>query len=435
MTNNTTGNVKVDVIDTKPTSVTLSIEIPQSEVASTTEKIFKDIQRVAQVPGFRQGKAPLDLVKKNYSSAAREKVIESLIQQTAYPSLKSKGIEPIDSPRIEDLSFDFEKPFSYKLRAEKHPEFKVKDYKDIKIKKEVQEITDEKVKENIEVLRERNARLEESKSGVVTDKDFVLVDYDASLNGEPLSDMKAKNQLIDLSAPQALAGFKEGLVGAKKGDEKEITVKFPEDYPNKKLAGKDVVFKVKVQDVKQKVLPPLDDELAKDVGLENVAALEAKVKETLQAEEKRRQDREVEKQVMDHLVAANVFPVPESLVEDQLNHLLERMAEYYHRQGLPSSAWEKNLPQWREKYKEEAERNVRLSYILNAIGKDEKIEVTDEDLAKEQDEVKKANAGKEADVEKYFTEHTNDIKSRMREEKIYKFLLDNAKIKEETKKA
>lgn len=433
MTDNTIGKTKVDIVDTKPTSVTLSIEIPKDEVASETEKVFKDIQRVAQVPGFRQGKAPLDLIKKNYVKAAQEKVIEQLIQRTAYESLKSKGVEPIAAPRVEDVSFDFEKPFSYKLRAERHPEFKVKDYKGIKIQKEIREITDQKVKENIETLRERNARLETSDSDTVADKDFILVDYEGSLNGEPVADLKSKNQLIDLSAPQALAGFKEGLVGAKKGGEKDITVKFPADHPNKKLAGNDVVFKVKVQEIKRKVLPPLDDELAKDLGIENLAALEAKVRETLQAEEKRRQDTEVEKQVIDHLLAANVFPVPESLVEEQLNHMLDRAAEYYRRQGLPDAAWEKNLPQWREKYRQESERNVRTSYLLNAVGKDEKIETTDSDLNGELESLKKANPGKEADVEKYFAERRNDIAPRIREEKIFKFLLDNAKIKEEKK--
>lgn len=427
-------DIKVNIVDQKPCSIVMSIEVPHPEVSEETERVYQDIQKVAQVPGFRAGKAPMDLVKKNYTSAAREKVIENLIRRTLFSSLKAHGIEPIDSPTINEMSFEFDRPFTYQVRAERHPEVKAKDYKGIKITKEIHPVTEARVKEQIEALRERNARLVESKSDTVNDKSFVTVDSECFKGTEPVNELKAKNQLIDLSSPQTIPGFKEGLVGAKKDEERDIKVKFPDEYPDKKIAGQEMNFKIKVLAIKEKELPALDDELAKDFGLKDLAELQTKVRESMEAEETKRQDQEVEKQIIDHLVKVNEFPVPDSLVEEQLNYLLKRMEDYLRRQGLSQEEWNKNIDRWREKYKPEAERNVRVSYILNGIADEEKLGVTDDDLKAERERMEKANPERAADVEKYFNEQKSRISANLKEEKIFKFLLDNAKVKEETKK-
>jgi trigger factor len=260
-----------------------------------------------------------------------------------------------------------------------------------------------------------------------------MVDYDCFQGNEPLSDLKAKNQLVDLSAPHALAGFNEGLLGERKNEEREIKVTMPADYPNKKLANPEVTFKVKVLEIKDKVLPNLDDEFAKDFGLASLAELEGKVKESLETEEKNRQMQEVEKQIVDQLLESNKFPVPDSLVEEQKNYLLNRLSDYFKRQGISEEEWKKNKEQWAGKYQEEAERNVRISYILNAVAREEKIDASDEDMAKELERLKQANPQRPADVEKYFSESKIRIASHLKEEKIFAFLMDHAKIKEEVK--
>jgi trigger factor len=426
--------MKVNVVDTKPCLVTLNVEVATAEVTSETEKVYNEIQKQARVAGFRAGKAPMGLIKKNYTEAARDRVIENLIRKNVFEALKQQGIEPVALPSVEEISFDFNKPLVFKVKAERHPEIKVKDYKGIKIKKEIHPVDDAKVKESIDALRERNARLEPATSDTVTDKSFLVVDYEGSVDGIAAEDLKTKNQMIDLSVPQTLAGFREGLVGAKKGDTRTIDVTFPADYPNKKYAGKKVQFNVTINEMKDKVLPELNDEFAKDLGLASATELQTKVKENLEAEETKRQDQEQQKQVIDHLLAANTFEVPASMVQEQLEYLLKRMADYFRSQRLPDAVWQKNMDQWREKYRKEAEDNVRTSYILNEIAKAEKIDVTEEDLAKEKEEMLKANAGREQDVEKYFNENKSSISSHMKEDKIFKFLLENAKIKEEVVK-
>lgn len=427
-------NCKVTVLESAPCAVMLSVEVPHLDVVSEADKVFDGIQKVAQVPGFRAGKAPLAMVKKSFAGKAREQVIENLIHRTVMGALQSQGVDPIDTPSIEKISFDFDKPFSYTLKAERHPEVKPRDYKGIKITREIRPVTDAMVNEQLDALRERNARIEAATTDTVAHTHMVQIDYACSSDGQPLKDLTTKNYMMDLSAHQILPGLREGLLGAKKGQTLDIPVTFPADYPGKNLAGKNVLFKVTVNEIKEKILPPADDELGKDMGFEKLADLVAKIRESLEAEEKKRQDQEVEKQIIAHLVAGNTFPIPVSLVEEQLAHMWERTLEYFKQRGVNRLNLDKEKDEWRAKYRAEAENNVRLSYILNAIAATEKLEVTDDDLAKELERLTAANPGRDADVKKYFDENRAKIRVTMREEKIFSFLLSNGKIKEETKK-
>lgn len=422
-------NLKVNVVDTNTCSITLDIEVPENEVKVEADKVYGEIQKSAQVPGFRAGKAPMDMIKKNYSVTAREKVIENLIQRSAFSALHSKSVEPIRYPRVENITFDFGKPFSFRLRAERHPECKAEGYKGIKIKKEIIPVTDEKVRESIKSLQDRNAQLVESKSEAVSSEHFLVLDYKAFAGDEPVKELTANGQLMDLSAPQTIAGFKEGLAGAKKGEDREVKVKFPAEHPDKKIAGNEVVFKVTVKDIKEKVLPSLDDEFAKDLGVESLAELETKMRQSLELEENNRQNQEMEKQIVEQLLKSNEFGVPDTLVEEQFNYIMTRSADYFRRQGVPESAWKENVEKLKDKYREQAVRDVRLSYIFNAIAEQEKIEVAEEDLKKELENLNKSNPGHENEVEKYFTENKERISSRLRESKIFEFIISQAKIK------
>jgi len=427
-------NIKIDVVDDKECMIVFALEVPVEEVRQETEKVFENIQKNAQLPGFRVGKAPKEMVRTNYRVVAREKVIENLINRSVIVALKSRDITPVSYPRVSDVSFDFEKPFVYRLHVEKHPEFKVKDYKGIPVKKEIIPVTDDKVKEKLNGLRERNAKLVESGSETVGTTHFVMVDYDAFSDGQPVEELKTSGQMIDLSAAQGFEGFNEGLLGARKNEEREIKVRLPKEYPDSKLAEKEVVFKVKVKEIKEKSLPALDDEFAKDVGIASIAELEASFKSSMEDDEKRRQELEVEKQIVEELLKRNEFVVPESLVEEQYNHLMARTAEYFRRQHVPESVWQKNSEQMKEKYRKQAGRDVRISYILNAVASEEKIDVTDEDMTAERETMYKTNPSREGEVDKYFNENREQIKSHLREKKIFGYLVSQAKIKEEIKK-
>jgi trigger factor len=389
----------------------LDIEIPFAEVSATTERIYEQIRKNAQIPGFRAGKAPLDMIKKNYQAACREKVVDDLLQRSIMPVFKKQGIEPVAFPSVDNVNFDFDRPFSYKMTVEQHPTVKVKDYKGIKVTKEIHPVTEKNVNEAIDALRERNARLADSAATAATEKHLLLTDYTATCEGQEIKDLKAANQLIDLNVGQMMPGLKEGLLGMAKGSTKDISVAFPPDHPNKKLAGKNVIFNVTVKEIKEKILPELNDEFAKDMGLGALGELQAKVKESLEAEEARRQKHGIEKQLIDSLLESNKFEVPNSLIEDQLGRLMKNAEDYFKEHGLPETAYKKKIEEEKDKYKIEAERNVRLSYIFNAIIDEEKLAVTDADLAAENQKILSGNAGKEKEVEKYIKENSEKIKA------------------------
>ena len=424
---------KSTVVEKKPCSISMEVQIEPSQTDIELKKVYEEIQKNAKISGFRVGKVPMDLVKKNYSDVAKEKLIENMIRRTAFSALEKENFAPIDMPVITNIEYEFGQVLKYSFNAECQPEVKVKDYKEIKIKKEKYKVTDASIKASIDVLLDRNAKLVVSKTGEVKKDSFVIVNYEGFIDGNPVEKIKAKEQMIDLGAENTLKGFKDGLVKAKKGETKDIEIEYPADYVNKDLAGKKVVFKTTIEEVKEKELPELNDDFAKDMGLENLDDLKKKIKESLESEETRRQNGEVEKQIVEHLLDKNKFDVPKSIVLQQKKYLIKRMSDYMKRQGANEEFITKQVEASNKKYEEEAEKNVRLSYILNGVCVDEKIEISDKDLDNEKQKMLDSNPTRKEDVENYFKENKANITASLKEDKIFKFLLDNAKITETEK--
>jgi len=420
------------VLEKKPCALVMEIEIPKSETDTELENIYQSIQATAKVPGFRAGKVPMDLVKKEYTGIAREKLVENMIKKTVFSALEKENFSPIDMPSVKDINFEDGKNLKYVFEAECHPEITVKNYKGIDIKKEKLRVTDSNIDQNISIMLDRNAKLAVSEDGIVKKDSFVIVNYEGYYNGEEIKEIKANDYMLDIGAENTLAGFKE-LIGAKKGDTKDISIEYPSDYPNKTLAGKKVIFKTTVVEIKNKQLPELNDDFAKDMGLENLEDLKKKLKETLEQEEIKRQNAETERQIVEHLLNHNKFEVPSAMIAQQKEYLIKRMSEYMKNQGAPGDYVAKQIESNQEKYNDEAEKNVRLSYILNSIYTTEKLEVSEQDLEAEKQKMFDSNPTRKDEVEKYFKEHKNNISASMKEEKLFKFLTDNAKVTESEK--
>ncbi len=434
----TQQNAKIDfkssVVDKKLCSITMEVEVSPETAGKEIDTAFDQLQRQARLDGFRQGKAPINMIKDKYSKEAKDKALENIVKGTVFSALEKESFAPIDFPVIDEFDYEVGQALKYRFTAECHPKIEVKDYKGIPVKKEIFKVTDASLGQSLDALRERNAKLVPSASGTVTEKSFVAVDYDAiDPEGKPLPEITAKNHMLDLGSDNTVKGFQTALKGAKAGDEKDAKVEYPADYPNKTLAGKTITFKTKVVEIKEKELPELNDDFAKDMGTENLEDLKSKVKEAIESEEKRRQDTDVEKQVVEFLVEKNKFEVPQSLVAYQKENLIKRMKDYLQNQGAPKEYVEKQAELGDAKFQEEAEKNVRLSYILNAIYTNENLAVTDADIEAEKNKMKSSNPGREEAVDKYFSEKKEDLMLSLKESKLFKFLLDNAKIKEEIK--
>lgn len=425
--------LKVKVLERKTCSATLSVTVPADEVAFAIEESYKDVQKQAKLPGFRPGKAPMEMIKKNFQSHALEHGINNLLRETVHLALEQEKIVPLEAPSVDKVEYSDGKPLKYEVKVECAPEVELKEYKGLPVIKNKKPVTDADVAQRLDSLRESNAKLAPSADEIVADKHFALVDYEASLEGKPVDGGKAVDQLIELAAPQAITGFNDGLKGLKKGETRDVPILFPADHMNKALAGKSVNFKISVKDIKEKMVPPADDDFAKDVGQESLAVLQANIRKNLEVERTRDEQQEVEKQLIDSLLERHPFDVPPSQVEERAKRLTERLKEFLMRQGASEAEWGANQEKMLEKNRPEAERQVRLSYLLLAIAEKEKIEGTDADV---DEAVKKAAAEVPAErveeLKKWYEDRRDNLRAQLKEEKIFKFLLDNAKVTEQT---
>jgi trigger factor len=429
-----TIDFKSSVINRNSCSIIMEVEVPESVVSKEIETAFCQIQKQAKIDGFRQGKVPMEVVKNKFVYEAKDRAVENSIRKTVLDVLDKESFVPLNLPIVDELNYKQGQNLKYRFTAETHPKVEVKNYKDIPVKKEIYKVTDKSLNQSLDALRERNARLVPSKTGVVSEGSLVLVDYDAfDGEGNAMAEVSARENMLDLGSENTLKGFKDSLKGVKVSDEKESKIDYPSDYPNKTLAGKTVTFKVKVDEVKEKELPQLNDDFAKDMGTENLEDLKTKVKESIEAEEKRRQDMDVEKQIINYLLEKNKFEVPQSLVNQHKKALIEKMKTYMQNQGASKEYIEKQAELGDPKFKEEAENNVRLSYILNGVYINENLAVTDADIEAEKNKMKSANPGKESEVDKYFSDKRESIMLSLKEEKLFNFFLKNAKIVVEEK--
>ncbi|MDR2351132.1 MAG: trigger factor [Endomicrobium sp.] len=426
---------KSSVINKKPCSIFMEVEVLESIVSREIESVFCQIQKQAKIDGFRQGKVPMEVVKKKFAQEAKDRAVETTIRETVMDALDKESFVPFDFPVVDKLNYEIGQNLKYRFRAESHPKVEIKDYKNIPVKKEIFKVTDKSLRQNLDVLRERNARLVPSKTGIVSEESLILVDYDAfDADGKVLSEVSAKGNMLDLGSENTLIkGFKIALKGSKVAEEKEAKIEYPLDYPNKILAGKTIMFRININEIKEKELPELNNDFAKDMGAENLEDLKMKVKETIEAKEIRRQNMDVEKQIIDYLLEKNKFDVPQSLVEQQKKTLVERMKSYMQNQGASKEYIEKQLVVGELRFIEEAKKNVRLSYILNSVYAKENLTVTDADIEAEKNKMKFSNPGKEAFVDKYFDEKRESIMLSLKEEKLFGFFLKNAKVDVEEK--
>ncbi|MDR1511522.1 MAG: trigger factor [Endomicrobium sp.] len=416
------------IINKRLCSVSVEVEVSGDTIANEVSSVFSQIQRQTKINGFRQGKIPRNIVEKKFADKSKNKAINNVINKTILSIIEKEKFDMLGFPMIDELNCDFERNLKYRFTIECHPKIDVENYKNIPIKKEIFEISDESLNRSIDILREKNARLVPSKSGEVDRSSFVFVSYDAfNPDGKIIPEIATKSYMLDLSSESTHEEFKKVLENSKIGDERSAKIEYREDYPNKTLAGKTIVFKIKIIEVKEKELPELNDDFAKDLGSEDIKDLKMKVKKYIESEKKIRQNADVKKQIVEYLLN-NKFEVPQSLVASQKKSLIEKMKKNLESQGIYKEYVQKQIKFENGKLKEEAEKNVRLFYILNVICKNENLAVTDSDFEVEKNRIKDLNPGRKSVIDKYFLEKKDNILLSLKEKKLFNFLISNAKI-------
>lgn len=420
---------KVKIIKEEPCEITFSVEIPKEETIKETDAVYQNIQSRASLPGFRTGKAPMDLVRKAFADRARQRVIENLIGRAAAQVIRERQMRTLDTPKVEKLDFDFGKSLQFQMKVEKDPEIKLRDYKGLKVARPAVKVTDERVSKALEELRERNASLVASQDQKVGKNHFVVVDFEGKIDGKTFPGGSAANYLLDMNQPQTIAGFSEGLQGAALGEKRTVSVTFPSDYFRKEWAGKQAVFDVIIKEVKEKKLPALDDEFGKDLGLSSLEELRRKIRENIEKEETAKTEKDMEDQIHQALIDNHKFEIPRTLVEERTRALTQRALGHLQKQGLVQAGDPQAESTILEKSRPQAERDVRLSYLLSAIAAREKLEATDADVLELKKKALAENKDQAETVEKYFQERNLSIRASLTEGKVIEFLKNHAKVK------
>ena len=406
----------------------ISVEIPAEEVTRETETLIAKYQKVARLPGFRTGHVPASIIRQRFKEDLKSDVVEALVPRYFRKEAEKLGMVPVSQPRVTDLHIHDGEPLRFKASFEIMPEIKVEGYKELRTDHPQIEVKDEEVEEALNNVREQHATFTTIEGSPLGEGDFAQ----ASMNGRP-KDAGDKTQpvhmdevLIEIGGKNTVPEFSANLRGANAGDTREFEVVYPEDINDKRLAGKTFVYTVKVQAVKQKSLPELNDDFAKELGdFTELGQVRKQIRENMIAERKHNAEREAKDKLVAELVKRNDFEVPESLVDRQIDLRLERGLRALAAQGMKMEDMKKmDLPRLRAGQRDQAVQDVKSSLLLERIAEMEKIDVGDDEVNHELEAL--AHQSKQT-PEAIRTRLTQDggldrIRNRIRSEKTLEFL-------------
>jgi trigger factor len=363
----------------------IAVEVPTETVEQEMQSLMQKYQKLARLPGFRKGHVPASVIRQRFAEELRSDLIEELVPKFFRKEAEQQHLEPVSSPRVTDIKFSEGEPLRFKASFEVMPPIEVSGYQDLRAEKADVKVSDEDVETELNNLREQRAKFTTIEGSKLAEGDYAEVAFSGMPNEEGAKPITVDDVLVEVGGANTVREFSQNLRGLSTGEERRFDVTYPQDFNDQRLAGKTVTYNLKVKAVKQKELPPLDDEFAKALGdFESVAALRSRVREELESQKKRRAEHEAKDKLILALVEKNQFPVPEALVERQVDVRLERGLRALAAQGLRAEDMKKmDLPRLRAGQREAALNEVKASLILEKIAEAEKIEVGDQELNQE----------------------------------------------------
>jgi trigger factor len=429
--------VNITVENLAPCKKLLRVEVDAKSVDEIFDAITKDFQKQAALPGFRPGKAPRDMIAKKYEADIKDEARRKLIGDNYRKALDEKKISVIGHPDIEEIQFARGQNLQFAATIETAPEFEPPQYKGLPVKREIKSVTDEDVERALKLLAQQHVKFEtaarELKLG-----DVAVVNYTGACDGKPITETaptakgltEQKNFWVDVAPNTFIAGFAEQLVGAKAGDKRTVNADFPADFVTKQLAGKKGVFDVEVVEVKEKVLPPVDDELAKKYGAENLEKLRTGVRVDLENELKLKLERDIQRQIVDALLAGANFDLPETAVAHETRNVVYSIVQENSKRGVPRELIEKQKEEIYTAAARSAKDRVKLSFLVQHIAEREKIQVSQEEVLQR---IQSLAAGYQIPPDKFVKDlqkrnGINELYDQIAHEKVLDFLEINAKI-------
>ncbi len=367
----------------------LTVEVPEAAVATAIDKAYIKVRKEINLPGFRKGKIPRNILEKRFGIEVFYEDAANFLLQEYYPqAVEEAAIDPVDKPDIDVEQMEADKPFIFKATITVKPEVELGQYTNLGLEKQVKSITDEDVSEELKKLQSRHAVLEVAEEGSKVEKgDTAVIDFVGSVDGVEFPGGAGDNYPLSIGSGSFIPGFEEQLVGAAVGEEVEVKVTFPEAYHAEDLAGKDAIFKTKVNEIKKKKLPELDDEFAKDNNFDTLDALRENTKKKLEEKAEADAQKEYEDKVVEKVLENATVEIPKVMIEDKIEDMLKDMEQSLAQQGLDLETYCKftgtSVDAMKEQLAPEAEKNVKFSLIIEAIMAKENFECTEEDFQKE----------------------------------------------------
>ncbi|MDU2066104.1 MAG: trigger factor [Sporomusaceae bacterium] len=391
----------------------LEVEIPQEQVTKAVGRAYQKLAAKVNIPGFRKGKVPKKVLEMRIGKEAIMEEAFDLLASNAYSqALDEQNIEPVSRPQIEVVTLTEEAPCVFKATVTVKPEVTLGEYKNLKVAEVKAEVTDEEVDKQLEDMRSRQAKMVVVPDAVLEKGDFAIIDFEGFVDGIPFKGGDAQGYPLEVGSGSFIPGFEDQLIGAKSGEDRLVKVSFPEEYFSQELAGKAAEFKVKIQDIKRKELPALDDEFAKDSGeFETLEELRADTKNKLEEAAKEKAEREFKNNVIKLAVDNAQMDIPDVMVDDRINVMIQDLAVNLESRGMKLDKYleyvHMDMNTLRENYRDNALANVKVDLLLEAIAKAEELKVETEDLDAETAAMAEAYQAPVEEVRKIITEQGN----------------------------
>ena len=426
--------VKVENVENKANEVKIEFTVEAEKFNEAIQNVYKKNAKYFNIPGFRKGKAPFKMVEKAYGiQIFYEDAFNEIAGEVYSKGLEDNKIEAVSKPEIDIVQIESGKDLIFTAVVQTKPEVKLGKYKGIEIKKVEYNVSDEDVEHELSHIAEHNARLVAVEDRPVEKGDTTIIDFEGFTDGKAFEGGKAENYELEIGSGRFIPGFEDQIIGMKIDEEKDINVKFPEDYPSKDLAGKDATFKIKLHEIKKKELPEINDEFAKDASeFDTLEEWKKSIKEKQEKENSSKAKFEMEEEAIAEVCKNATVDIPSGMIETQIDNMEQDIASRLSYQGMNLDQYlqmiGKTKKEFRDEYKEEAEKQVKTNLVLEAIMKEEKIEVTKEEIEAKIKEMAEMYGQKEEEV-KNNVQLTRYVEETLKTEKTIHYIVDNAKIK------
>ena len=413
--------------ETDTTKREIQVEVPADEVGRATESLIQKYQKVARLPGFRRGHVPASIIRQRFSQDITSEVVEELVPRHFRQEAEKQGLIPVSQPRVSDLHIHEGEPLRFKASFEVMPLITVEGYRELRAEKPEITVTEQEVDQTLDSLREQHATFTPVEGRPLADGDFAQISLDGRPKEGEGKPVHMDEILVEIGGKNTMQEFNENLRGASAGDEKTFEVAYPKDYSDQRLAGHTFTYAVKIHSIKQKSLPELNDDFAKELGAEftGIEDVRTRIREGTEAEKKQRAEHDAKEKLVAELVSRHDFPVPEALVEHQIDVRLERGLRALAAQGMrPEDMKKVDLNRLRAGQREQAIQEVKASVLLDKIADAEKIEVGDEEVNREIEALARQSKQTAESIRARLTRDgaLDRIKSRIRNEKTLNFL-------------